>query len=104
MATELGKRLNLTKKYDMSSLSQVIVGGAYVDKPIIQSAKEELGLRFMNTYGMTEILLVFRVSVDQSITGAVGRLVDGVLGRIVDDDGNDLPPGSEGELRSRAPQ
>ncbi|CEG83523.1 hypothetical protein RMATCC62417_17429 [Rhizopus microsporus] len=103
MATELVKRLNLTKKYDMSSLSQVIVGGAYVDKSIIQSAKEELGLRFINTYGMTEILLVFRASVDQSIAGTVGRLVNGVLGRIVDDDGNDLPSGSEGELRIKGP-
>lgn len=62
MATELFKRLSLTKKYDMFSLSQIIVGSAHVDKSIIQSAKEGLSLRFINTYRMTEILLVCRVS------------------------------------------
>ncbi|CAO3698990.1 unnamed protein product [Rhizopus microsporus] len=52
---------------------------------------------------MTEILLVCRVSAEQSIAGTVDRLSDGVFGRIVDDDGNELPPGSEGELRIKGP-
>lgn len=103
MATELFKRLSLTKKYDMFFLSQIILGSAHVDKSIIQSAKEGLSLCFINTYGMTEILLVCRVSAEQSIAGTVDRLSDGVFGRIVDDDGNELPPGSEGELRIKGP-
>lgn len=43
-------------------------------------------------------MLAFNLEVDPIVDGAVGRPIPGMHARLVDDDGNDVPPGTPGEL------
>ncbi|KAG1176936.1 hypothetical protein G6F70_005200 [Rhizopus microsporus] len=80
----LVKQQDICRNYDLSSLLRVDVSGAFIDTNTINRVREELGIPIINTYGST------------------GRLRPGVLARIVDEDGNDLPIGHEGELRVKS--
>lgn len=41
-------------KYDLSSLSYAVVGGAVVPSKVIKEARERIGLEVMNAYGLSE--------------------------------------------------
>ncbi len=86
-------------------IAQVGMGGAAVP-PAVADRARELGISVVRSYGSTE---------HPSTTGSQhtypyeqrahtdGRLLPGVELRIVDEEGNDLPTGTAGEILSRGP-
>ncbi|CAO3704021.1 unnamed protein product [Rhizopus stolonifer] len=100
---ELGKEPQLAKTYDMSSLKEVRVGGATVDQTMVHLVKETTGVAIVNMYAMTECIGITCNDTENTLAGSIGRLGYSNLSRIVDNDGNDLPVGSIGELRVKGP-
>jgi acyl-CoA synthetase (AMP-forming)/AMP-acid ligase II len=90
---------------DISSLRACGTGGATVPESLIERA-ERLGIHLFRRYGMSE-----HPTVTQGVDGdpldkrrsTDGQAREGVEVRIVDDDGHDLPVGSEGEVATRGP-
>lgn len=91
---------------DLSALRSLSYGGAPMDPATIKALKERLGVDLFNAYGLTETssLTTAMPPCDTVRKGAsVGLAVSGVRLRVVDDDGNDLPPDTVGELWVKGP-
>ncbi|ORZ00952.1 hypothetical protein BCR43DRAFT_453189 [Syncephalastrum racemosum] len=89
--------------YDLSSVKVLTCGGAMTDLSIIQALDKRLGIKLMNCYGMTEALGMISPSWEASIAGSLGRLGARCIGKIIDNDGNEVPQGEIGELCIKAP-
>src|SRR3546814_2981112 len=89
----------------MGSLRACGTGGATVPESLVARA-EAAGIHMFRRYGMSE-----HPTVTQGADGdplyvrmtTDGRLRPGVELRIVDDDGNDVETGTEGEVATRGP-
>ena len=99
---------------DLSSLRTVYYGAAPITPALLREAHDVLGCEFSQSYGMTEAagMAVF-LDADAHRRGLAGepeRLTQaGMPGphitlRIVDDDGNQVPPGIIGEISLSGPQ
>ncbi len=66
--------------------------------------KQATGIELIDGIGATEMLHIF-ISADEahSRPGATGTPVPGYLARVVDDEGNELPPGTVGKLAVKGP-
>jgi acyl-CoA synthetase (AMP-forming)/AMP-acid ligase II len=90
----------------LSSLRTVSVGAAGFSQEGFRRIRDELGVPQIATgYGMTEAhSVVTRNQVGdtfEAVSTSVGKAVEGVELRVVDDDGRDVPYGEEGELLVR---
>ncbi|CAO3661238.1 unnamed protein product [Rhizopus stolonifer] len=103
MVYGLVKEPEMTKKYSLSSVKIVGVGGSSLDKSMISFAKQNMGLVLINFFGMTECMGVFSNNPDWTLMGSVGCPGLRSSLRIVSDDGKDLPAGQMGELRVKGP-
>lgn len=74
-----------------------IAGGAATPAEIHRAFEQRFGIELREAYGMTESLFLAHAD-NATPVGSVGRLVPEIDGRLVDDDGSDVPPGSAGEL------
>jgi long-chain acyl-CoA synthetase len=94
---------------DCSSLTTIIYGGAPMPAPVVERALAAFGPIFVQMYGLTEaphpdLVLGKHEHVADPVTGhrpgvgATGRAAIGVNLRLVDDAGDDVPPGSVGEI------
>ena len=99
------------RECDLSSLTKAYSGGAPIAPSIVERFEREAGLYIHNIYGLTEttspshgVPFGRRAPVD-SASGAlsVGVPVFNTVARIVDDEGNDLPPGEIGEIVTSGP-
>jgi long-chain acyl-CoA synthetase len=99
-------------KEALASLTKIYSGGAPIPPSTLAAFEEKFGHYIHNIYGLTEttspshaVPLGRRAPVDE-LTGAtsVGVPVYDTVVRIVDDNGNDLPPGEVGELVTAGPQ
>ncbi len=91
-------------QYDLSSLERFASAGAPIPRVLVKRATERLGARVVSGWGMTENGLVTSVRLDdppEKIFQTDGRCIRGMEVRVVDDDGRDRAPGTEGELLSR---
>jgi long-chain acyl-CoA synthetase len=97
---------------DFSSFRVVYSGGAPISPTAARSFKERTGLTLHNIYGLTEttspshaVPLEAETPVDPT-SGAlsVGVPVPSTVVRIADEEGNDVPVGSIGELVTEGPQ
>jgi cyclohexanecarboxylate-CoA ligase len=82
-------------------------GGAPKPPELYYEMKELFGIGIISSYGLTECPISTAGTLDDSdedLAQTEGRVVPGVELRIVGDDGRDLAPGQEGELRLRGPQ
>lgn len=98
-AAEAGRR-------DISSLTDYMVGAATVPPPLVARC-ERLGLKTYRCYGSSEHPSITQGLTDEPIEKRMstdGRTTPGNEIRLVDDDGNDVPVGSEGEVVSRGPE
>lgn len=97
------------ERYDLSSLRACVTGAASIPVEMIVAMRERLGFEIIITaYGMTEtsgIASYTQPDDPPEVTATTsGRAIpDGEL-RIVDEAGNDVPTGSEGELLVRGYQ
>ena len=95
-------------EYDLSSLRQAIVGAATIPAVLVRRMRDELGIgSILSAYGLTENhALVSLTAPDDPpdvVATTVGRVLSDVDLRVVDDAGNDAPPGEAGELLVRGP-
>jgi len=97
------------RRFDISSLSTVIYGGAPMPEPVLERALAAFGPIFVQIYGLTEaphpdlILgkhdhLLDPVTGRRIASGATGRVATGVSVRLVDAEGHDVGAGEVGEL------
>jgi acyl-CoA synthetase (AMP-forming)/AMP-acid ligase II len=88
--------------HDVSSLRVLICGAAAVPAELIHQLHDRLGLeRMINAYGLMEGTVVSMTRPEDPVSviaASTGRAVPGVLVRIVDDEGRDLPVGERGEI------
>jgi fatty-acyl-CoA synthase len=99
------------EKADFSSVKTIFYGASPMPLPVIKRALELWGPRFIQYYGQTEApLFITRLDQDDHVrAGADQRLlacgrpsVDCEI-RLVDDKGDDVPAGEQGEIALRAP-
>jgi fatty-acyl-CoA synthase len=105
------------KRYDFSSLREVLSGGSAVPVSLIQTYREKLGVKLTQAYGMTEATPLISVNRRKGnldsltaeeqlqLAGKQGLVVPGVEMKLVDDQGQELPWDGEqrGELLFRGP-
>jgi rifamycin polyketide synthase module 1/2/3 len=90
------------RRFDLSSLRAVEVGGAPVSDDFLDRFESALALRPVVLYGMTEHGLLTMPSPAPK-PGGCGRVRPGVEVRIVDPDGREVPVGEAGELLVKSP-
>jgi long-chain acyl-CoA synthetase len=97
---------------DLSKLNKLVSGGAPIAPATVEAWEEKFGAYIHNIYGLTEttspshcVPIGTRAPVDpESGALSVGVPVFNTIVRVVDDDGNELPPGEIGEFVTSGPQ
>ena len=97
---------------DLSKLTKIASGGAPIAPATVDAWEQKFGAYIHNIYGLTEttspshcVPFGTRAPVDPD-SGAlsVGVPIFNTIVRVVDDDGNDVPPGQIGEFVTSGPQ
>ncbi len=91
---------------DISSLHRFLVGAATVPPALVERA-EALGIVSWRTYGSTEHPAISAGGPDdpaEKRRDTDGRVAPGNEVRLIDEDGNDVGPGDEGEIVARGPK
>jgi long-chain acyl-CoA synthetase len=91
------------EKYDLSSLRMCGSGGAPIAVETLDNWQQLYGFQIREGYGLTETSPTATWSQDPVAprAGSCGQAIWGCQIKIVDDQGNTLPPGSEGEVLIR---
>jgi long-chain acyl-CoA synthetase len=87
-------------RYDLSSLEGVTHGGSACAPEVKRGMIEWWGPILTETYGSTEVSLITACRSEDWLRypGTVGRALPGTSIRILDEEGNILPPGQVGEI------
>ena len=91
---------------DLSSLRQYLVGAAPVPPSLVERCKA-LGLAVFHCYGSSEHPTVTSGRPEDPLDKQLnteGRAIPGSEMRFVDDDGQEVPPGVDGEICTRGPE
>jgi len=107
-------------KFDLSSLKVVTYGAAPMPLPVIKKAMEAFpGVSFINAFGQTETASTITMlsPEDHVIEGteeekerklkhlsSIGKPMSDVEMKIMDEDGNEVPPETVGEIVARGPR
>lgn len=95
----------LVDNHDVSSLRKVFCGAAPLGAELAEEAATRLNCAVVQGYGMTELSPVSHsIPGFANKPGSSGVLIPNTQARIVDPDGNNLPPNTEGELLVKGPQ
>jgi long-chain acyl-CoA synthetase len=88
---------------DVSSLRVCVSGGAAMPAEVLRAFEDRFGCTVLEGYGLSETspAVCFNRLDRVRKVGSIGTPIDGVEMRIVDDDGNDLPLGTAGEIQVR---
>jgi len=94
---------DVRRRHDLSSLSHVLVAAAPCPPDVKAAALDWLGPIVHEFYGGTEVGYVSYCSPQDARRkpGTVGRLMDGVTARILDEDGREVPATQSGEIYCR---
>ena len=97
-------------RHKMESLQTIIYGGAPMPVEPLREALRRLGRRFVQVYGLAEATWADAVltqedheSGREDRLGTIGRELRNVRIRLVDECGNEVPPGEMGELSLQGP-
>jgi 2,3-dihydroxybenzoate-AMP ligase/mycobactin salicyl-AMP ligase len=94
------------KDYDLRSLRKIYAGGAPSTPELVRSVYEKIGCKFVNSLGAAEGLgSMTRLNADlEIICTTVGRKdCPYSQYKVIDQHGQELPPGHEGELLAKGP-
>jgi benzoate-CoA ligase len=87
------------EKYDTGSIRLCVSAGEALPAALFERFKARHGVDILDGIGSTEILHIFISNRSGRIKpGSTGEIVPGYEGRIVDEQGNDLPAGEVGDL------
>jgi len=93
-----------TEKYDISSLTKSVSAGETLPLPTYQGWENATGIKSIDGLGSTEMLHIFISAAESDIVpGATGVPIPGFQGKIIDDEGNDVPDGEVGRLAVKGP-
>jgi fatty-acyl-CoA synthase len=95
---ELGE--DKIKERDLSSLKVIFVSGSAVSVDLVKRSLKAFGPVLYNMYGSTEIAYATIATPDDlsKEPGSVGKVVRGVVVKILDDDGEEVDPGTSGRI------
>jgi 2-aminobenzoate-CoA ligase len=94
----------MDKGADLSSLRLAVSAGETLPAPVFESWIRKTGKTILDGIGSTELLHIFITNrIGDAVAGTTGHPVSGYEARIVDDDMNELPPGTVGKLAVRGP-
>lgn len=93
------------RKFNLSSLRHVLSVGEPLNPEVIHWAWEKLKIRIHDTWWMTETggHLIVNLPAEKIKPGSMGRPFPGITVGILDDDGQELPRGTVGQLAIRTP-
>ena len=92
------------KGFDLSSLRKCVSAGETLPKPTFELWREATGIKIIDGIGSTELLHMFISSSGDDIRpGSTGKVVPGYEAKVIDDEGNEVPPGTIGRLAVRGP-
>jgi benzoate-CoA ligase len=87
------------RRYDLSSLRLCVSSGEALPLPLFHAWKERFGHELLDVVGSTEALHDFIANTPGQVRpGSSGRLIPGFETKLVDDQGNAVPPGTVGHL------
>jgi 2-aminobenzoate-CoA ligase len=96
--------LGKLSEHDISSLRKCVSAGEALPKATFDAWLKATGIKILDGIGATEMLHIFIGSPEDAIrAGATGKPVPGYEARVVDDRGNEVPPGTIGRLAVRGP-
>ena len=94
------------ERYDLSTLAVIMTGGASCPIEVIEEVQARSPGQLLEMYGMLECGTQSHTLLTedpQAVCGTVGRPVPEMGIRVVDDGGNELPPGEVGEILTSGP-
>lgn len=87
------------REFDLTSVRHAISAGESLPAPIFERFKQRFGVEILDALGSTEALqMVISNRPGEIRPGSSGRIIPGYEARIVDDNGNSVPPGEIGHL------
>jgi 2-aminobenzoate-CoA ligase len=92
------------KDHDLSSLRKAVSAGESLPAATFDAWRDATGITMQDGLGSTELLHIFVSCREQDARpGATGKVVPGYEAKVIDDDGNEVPPGAIGRLAVRGP-
>lgn len=89
-------------KYKFKTLRHCVAAGEPLNPEVIEVWKNATGATIYDGYGQTEtVLLVGNFPCNEVRPGSMGKMSPGFYIGIVDEEGNELPPGKEGDIAVR---
>jgi long-chain acyl-CoA synthetase len=90
---------------DVSTVRLCVSGGAAMPVEVLRSFDATFDCVVLEGYGLskTSPVVSFNHPHAERRVGSIGTLIRGVEMRLVDDEGNDVPPGEVGEIAVRGP-
>ena len=89
---------------DVASLRKCVSAGETLPKPTWEAWHAATGMTLLDGIGATEMLHIFIGSPEEAVRpGATGKPVPGYEAKVIDEQGNDAPPGAIGRLAVRGP-
>ena len=89
---------------DLSSLRCAVSAGETLPAPVYREWMEKTGKPMLDGIGATELLHIFVTNrLDDSYPGCTGRPVTGYVAKVVDDEMNEVPRGTVGQLAVKGP-
>jgi 2-aminobenzoate-CoA ligase len=90
--------------YDLASLRACVSAGETLPAAAYEAFRQATGLRIIDGIGTTEMLHQFvSAAGDEIRPGSTGRAVPGYEAKVVDESGEEVPPGVIGRLAVRGP-
>jgi 2-aminobenzoate-CoA ligase len=91
-------------EYDIKSLRKCVSAGEALPKATFEAWHKATGMKILDGIGATEMLHIFIGSPEHEVrAGSTGRVVPGYEAIVIDDAGNEMPPGIAGRLAVRGP-
>ncbi|MEE2997037.1 MAG: AMP-binding protein [Pseudomonadota bacterium] len=95
---------DLAEQYDISSLQKCVSAGETLPRATWEAFFNATGIRIVDGLGSTEMIHIFiAASREEMRPGFTGKAIPGYRAKIVDKDGNNLPPNTPGFLAVQGP-